>query len=554
MTVTTIDGPVTFTLTFTHCPEHGPANAVLKNVMDRIRPSRRTIDSKVMIAVGLLRWRFNYQRKEVRTILSARGISISEGSVSNLSREFLLRFYALHRRRIPAMKTHFEDKGGVRLHLDGTGEAGDNIVFTAKEGATAVTLDARCMPSETKKYITPFLRALRADFGAPIVVVRDMRDEIRDSVTSVFPNTKQQICHYHYVANLGKRLFKDSYSSFRKSIVGKRILSKIKTMRNTLTTRTIPGSGMQAPAVVAEQAWAALACEYLLRPREEPSKYPFTLPYSVIMDRVQEVKRMLSRVLRWNTRHRLDVKAVRVLDRHVTRLARDRKVRALHKAITKVYCWFEKVRSTLRVSRDLSRNGTSHEPTDARKVMERLNETLTEILRDAREAGGDFPRVAQRIDRNVRNHWDELAVDVIDAAGKRVKIVRTNELEERSHRWSRMKIRRQTGRSRTTNEMSLYGALLAVFSNMENETYRQNVLHDVVDFVREMQSVTNREILKAERLVVQQMKKPLLRNDTERSAVLNEFIHNLQNCDDPYDKKFELWLKKLNLPNAQMTP
>jgi len=39
-------------------------------------------------------------------------------------------------------------------------------------------------------------------------------------------------------------------------------------------------------------------------------------------------------------------------------------------------------------------------------------------------------------------------------------------------------------------EMEKYGALLAVFSNIEYEEYIKNVLSDVKDFVREMQNVT----------------------------------------------------------------
>jgi hypothetical protein len=37
--------------------------------------------------------------------------------------------------------------------------------------------------------------------------------------------------------------------------------------------------------------------------------------------------------------------------------------------------------------------------------------------------------------------------------GKEIKIVRNNGIEELNHRWSRMHIRRRTGRSRTTKEM-----------------------------------------------------------------------------------------------------
>ncbi len=56
---------------------------------------------------------------------------ISTDEISNLSEEFLLRFYALHKRHTPQIKAIFEKIGGIRLHLDGTGEAGNKrVIFT----------------------------------------------------------------------------------------------------------------------------------------------------------------------------------------------------------------------------------------------------------------------------------------------------------------------------------------------------------------------------------------------------------------------------------------
>ena len=117
------------------------------------------------------------------------------------------------------MKALFEKRGGVRLHLDGTGEAGNEIVFMAKEGETGITMDAQIIPTESKKYVKAFLQALNSLYGTPIVVVRDMSKQIREAVTEVFPEAQQQICHYHFVNNLGKLIFKEKYAAFRKSIV-----------------------------------------------------------------------------------------------------------------------------------------------------------------------------------------------------------------------------------------------------------------------------------------------------------------------------------------------
>ena len=85
-------------------------------------------DPRVTIAVGLLRWLMDYQISEIQILLESKGISISTGEISNLSREFLLHFYCIHRRHMEDMELK-----EYMLHLDGTGESGSEIVFMAKD-------------------------------------------------------------------------------------------------------------------------------------------------------------------------------------------------------------------------------------------------------------------------------------------------------------------------------------------------------------------------------------------------------------------------------------
>ncbi|MCD4845211.1 MAG: hypothetical protein K8R25_12065 [Methanosarcinales archaeon] len=61
-------------------------------------------------------------------------------------------------------------------------------------------------------------------------------------------------------------------------------------------------------------------------------------------------------------------------------------------------------------------------------------------------------------------------------------IVKHNALEELNLRWSRMHIRRHTGKSKTTKEMTKYDALLAVLSNLGNEDRVKAIFSDVEDF------------------------------------------------------------------------
>ena len=177
-----------------------------------------------------------------------------------------------------------------------------------------------------------------------------------------------------------------------------------------------------------------------------------------------------------------------------------------------------------------------------------MNTLLTEIDKKGEASGGELLRAARQITKNCRQHTNELFVEVKDNFGNVVEIMRDNNIEERSHRWSRMHIRRRNGRTRTTNEMAQYGALTAIFSNIENETYIKEIFPNVKDFIREIQDITPEEIQRSRKLIRPYTCKEMIHSDNKRSNILKEFIDLLE---DGYS--VENWLSKLNISNPIMT-
>jgi hypothetical protein len=252
-----------------------------------------------MIAIGFLRWLFNCQREEIQLFLEGRGIYISTGEISNLSEEFLLRFYVIHKNHSSQMKDLFKKNAGYILHLDGSAEAGDEITFTAKEGISGITIDSWIMPSEGREYIKPFLENIKKNFGLPLTVIRDMSEEIASSVSEIFKGVVHQICHYHFVRNLGDMIFKHRYEELRKAILDTHILARILSLKKKL----MEGISNRERIVAAEYYWVRLAIEYILHPREIRSDYPFILPYLELMNRIVEILEMFRKIVMWNSWH-----------------------------------------------------------------------------------------------------------------------------------------------------------------------------------------------------------------------------------------------------------
>jgi hypothetical protein len=118
-----------------------------------------------------------------------------------------------------------------------------------------------------------------------------------------------------------------------------------------------------------------------------------------------------------------------------------------------------------------------------------------------------------------------------------------------------MHIRRHTGRSKTTKEMTKYGALLAVLSNLENEDYVKTVMDDVDDFVRELQNVTDEELQEARQLIRKFPQLPLVKSDVKRPEILRDFVALVEDAyRDVTDADISVWLSNFIGTDAGLTP
>lgn len=503
-----------------------------------------------MIAVGLLRWFLNMQREEIQLLLYARGTNISTGEISNLSEEFLLRFYIFHKKHIGQMKSLFDKKNGMVLHLDGTGEAGDDIVFAVEDGRTGIKIDAQIMPSENTKFIKPFLQSLKNTIGTPIGIVRDMSKNIRDAASEIFPNTPQLICHYHFISNLGKLIFKDEYEHFRKKMISTRILARLSSLKQNI----IELVSFQSMLIQAECKWVALAIEYLLLPRERFSGFPFVLPYFEIMNRVLEIRNLIKKIIDWNAEQNLAVKAVLDFHEYIEKLATADEIKAHYFRLETLWNWFEEVRNILAVSRHLKDDRLTTEPKSSVEIKDSMQKLLDKIKKETNVKDKRITTVSGIIISECTEHWEELTGEIKDLKGNDVRVVRHNGMLENNHRWSRMHARRRTGRSRTTNDMAKYGALTAVLSNLENEIYVKEVLGNIPDFVYELRSIGEDELAEAKKLIKPYNNGFLVQSGVDRILLLHDFITILDRSERKDKVDVKNWLNRVEWANPLLTP
>ena len=352
-------------------------------------------------------------------------------------------------------------------------------------------------------------------------------------VSAVFPDTRQLICHYHFVKDLGKDAF-STYEELRAAMVSTKALAKISSV-------TMPDKG--TGIAYAEELWVAIASEYILFPRNIPSKYPFVLPYFQVMERCIEIEGMLKFILSWNASHMKIVNAILNIHGAVGKITHEPKVLERYRIIARTWVWFESVRSALRVSRELS-SGSGKEPVDIEAMGKDLHAAMSAIMEEGEFSGGELERISKTFHDRVEDHEAELLSPVMGKDGNTIDIVRHNGIEEIGHRWSRMHIRRRTGRSETSREMAMYGALTAILSNLENEYYLKHVVSQI-DFLKEFSSVTKDELNEARKLIRPNTSEPIIHKDKERKPVLDAFVKILEKNENLSEEELSEWIESI---------
>ena len=181
------------------------------------------------------------------------------------------------------------------------------------------------------------------------------------------------------------------------------------------------------------------------------------------------------------------------------------------------------------------------------KAMEKeLNMVLSGMRKEAEFTGGELGRIYPIYRNRIEKHRAELLSAVIGRNGNIINVVRHNGIEEIGHKWSSMHIRRRTGRSQTSKEMGMFGALISILSNMENKYYTDEVLSRI-DFMKEFSSITKEEMDQALKLIIPNPLDPIIRNDRRRMPVLYDLLKILEAHEKLPADGLKAWVESINI-------
>lgn len=104
---------------------------------------------------------------------------------------------------------------GYILSIDAVYVDGSPALLLARDILTRKVLSSKLIESENEKEITPFLEAVKSEYGVPVALLSDMGNGIHKSIMCVFPDVQHQYCHYHFLKNLGNALLEPDYNKLR---------------------------------------------------------------------------------------------------------------------------------------------------------------------------------------------------------------------------------------------------------------------------------------------------------------------------------------------------
>ena len=428
----------------------------------------------VTILIGLLRWRLGMKRLPIQEFLNLKGISLSTGTISNRSLDFLLLFKQFHKSKVEKVKEFFEQQGGTILHIDGTHKSGGNVSFVLLEGLSEITVDAALIPSEAEEHVTPLLKEFKKNYGSPLVIVRDMAKGLASSASKIFFDVLQQICQIHFIRELEKNLLTSSHKTLKGSIVKHKLTKKLREFQNVSTG----GKNFEN----LQRQWVHIAADYLLHPVVKQLKWlSRPIPYHYQYARVTEIAGLTMRLIQWNAAHNIMCRPLMDLDTSLQRILGDSKIHSNYRQLQRALGWLEGVRTDLRLTRMNHIKDSSLDETDIHVVLKDIKARLSTVSREGNELGGKYVGNAKKITDAFERHWEELFVPYPIVNGAKIRFKRHNNGLESSHRRIRKSIRERTGKADTNLEMEQFGDLIAIVSNLWNPKYQKEIISDVSD-------------------------------------------------------------------------
>jgi len=473
-------------------------------VYHQIVPPAGNYAYDLIVEAGLARFRDYRQDEEIRSHLQQRwGLSLPLSAIGLLAHSFLDGLAAVHQAHAAALARRLAEDGGYSMHVDGTCEAGTEVLFAAIAEPRGWTLEAAKMSTENTQEIRQLMHRSVERFGPPLAVVRDLSGNIERAKQEAIPQARDLICHYHFLENVGQQLCQKSHAKLESVLRRLKVRSALRTIRKDLVRWTRKGAGLSReeirrllsqPQAVAELdvtasrrfvAYALLRWLDDYKADLQGEYFPFDLPSLAFYRRGRQLEEMLRGMVASAQFPQRELSTLKTIAGHLAPLREDAEVVAVARRLEKSSCLFEELRRLLRLSRDgragLLRGRGGPEDAAVTEQMPSRLEGWRERLqaRHDREADTDKRADQATVLKYLKKYAHQLVGHVIELPGQSQPFVaqRTNNPAE--HRFKALKqgMRRQVGVKKLSRQVQALRGEALLVANLRDADYVQLVLN-----------------------------------------------------------------------------
>jgi hypothetical protein len=449
-----------------------------------VRPRQR-YGYDLIVYVGLARYLAGKQREEIRNELRQRlGIDLSTGTVSQLCDRFLVALECLHLLRVPYLRAAMQ--GGYSLHLDATCDRGKGGLSVCLDGLRGWVLMATRIDSESEEHIRPLVDRTVELFGDPIAIVRDLGEGGAGAVAGLRDRgIPDLVCHFHFLAAVGKSLVDKQYLTLRGLIRTSRVRADLRRLLRDLRRYAVATSyeGRFGPGRVREDL-SALVLWLLEGDGHKDAAYPFALPDLAFVRRCQ---RAVDQANQWVPfpRSRAERRALQHLRGLVARLQRDQRFGQTVLELDQACQAFSELRDVLRLTHGDSHRGqvpatqTDLPLLELRRLKE-IEQTVADYKKQLLRHTAGLSRVAAksnpeaRIVRYLNRYGTHLFGHpaVRDEHDEVLAVVeRTNNVLETLFGHTKQRLRRRLGRAQLGRDLEQQPPQVMLTTNLEHPDY-----------------------------------------------------------------------------------
>ena len=450
----------------------------------------------VLVHVGRALFLRHRRSQEISTELATRNVHISPSEVEYLAKKFIVYLTIAHRQAAPTIKQAMRAKGGYILHLDATCGGKEPLLMSSLDSISQIVLGNVKLPSEKAQTIIPFLEHIKQLFGEPIASVHDMGAGIINAVAEVFPDKPDFICHYHFLADVGKDLLESDYDAIRKRLRKHGITSKLRDQarklrviidqhpqliddfRRRLEHQTAGDSSLEL--IPAISAYGLILWALDGKNQGRGYGFPFDRPHVLFAQRLRSVYLQLQEIKQVRLRGQWrDNRPLYKLSNQLEAVFRDK---TLQRALTHIepeIQTFDELRAAMRIAPQSGSQGLNCDGVDMDiKTIEHNVRSFRQRLADRQQSADtrDYQEMIDQIDK----YWKKLFADpiLVDTPHGQVAIQpqRTNNVMERFFRDFKTGLRRKTGQNRMSKTFQAMLAETPLVKNLENEAYVEILL------------------------------------------------------------------------------